>query len=125
MNGLQLRGRPIESISAANDELLWSAYRLARFTVFPSLNEGFGLPIVESISCGTPVITSAFGSMSEIAGDGGALLVDPRDDHALADAMRLLLTDEVELDRLSAQARRRPLRTWDTYAAQTWDLLTS
>jgi glycosyltransferase involved in cell wall biosynthesis len=125
LNGLQLRGRPIESISAANDELLWSAYRLARFTVFPSLNEGFGLPIVESISCGTPVITSAFGSMREIAGDGGAVLVDPRDDHALADAMRMLLTDEDELNRLSAQAQRRPLRTWDTYAAQTWDLLTS
>ena len=125
LNGLQLRGRPIESISAANDDLLWSAYRLARFTVFPSLNEGFGLPIVESISCGTPVITSAFGSMREIAGDGGAVLVDPRDDHALADAMRLLLTDEDELDRLSGQAQRRPLRTWDTYAAQTWDLLTS
>jgi glycosyltransferase involved in cell wall biosynthesis len=63
--------------------------------------------------------------MREIAGDGGAVLVDPRDDHALADAMRMLLTDEDELNRLSAQAQRRPLRTWDTYAAQTWDLLTS
>ena len=125
LRSLQLRGRPIESISAANDELLWSAYRLARFTVFPSLNEGFGLPIVESIACGTPVITSAFGSMREIAGTGGALLVDPRDDHALAEAMRLLLTDETELARLATEADRRPLRTWDTYAAQTWDLLTS
>ena len=60
-------GRPIEAISAAGDDLLWSAYRLARFTVFPSLNEGFGLPVVESIACGTPVITSDFGSMREIA----------------------------------------------------------
>jgi len=123
--GLQLRGRPIESISAADDELLWGAYRLARFTVFPSLNEGFGLPIVESLSCGTPVITSAFGSMREIAVGGGALMVDPRDDHALAGAMRVLLTDDAELNRLSEQALRRPVRSWDTYAAQAWDVLMS
>ena len=103
----------------------WGAYRLARFTVFPSLNEGFGLPVVESIACGTPVITSDFGSMREIAdAGGGALLVDPRDDHAMADAMRTLLTDDAELERLAKQARQRPLRTWDTYADETWDLLT-
>jgi len=125
LGSLQLRGRPVESISAASDDLLWGGYRLARFSVFPSLNEGFGLPIVESISCGTPVITSAFGSMREIAGAGGALMVDPRDDHALAGAMRALLTDDAELTRLSEQALRRPVRTWDTYAGEAWDVLMS
>lgn len=123
LQSLQLHGRPIESISAADDELLFAAYRLARFTVFPSFNEGFGLPVVESIACGTPVITSDFGSMREITGDGGALLIDPRDDHALAAAMHTLLTDDAELERLAKQARGRPVRTWDDYADQVWQIL--
>ncbi len=122
---LQSGGRPVETISAASDALLWSAYRLARFTVFPSINEGFGLPVVESITCGTPAITSNFGAMREIAADGGARLVDPRDDHDLADVMRELLTDDAELQRLSAAAAARPVRTWDTYAEQAWEILTS
>jgi len=123
LEDLQRRGRAVETISAATDELLFAAYRLARFTVFPSLNEGFGLPVVESIACGTPVITSDFGSLREITADGGALLVDPRDDHALAAAMRTLLTDDAELDRLAKQARGRPTRTWDEYADQVWQIL--
>jgi len=123
LQALQLRGRPIESISAADDDLLFAGYRLARFTVFPSFNEGFGLPVVESIACGTPVITSDFGSMREITADGGALLVDPRDDHALAAAMHTLLTDDAELERLAKQARGRPVRTWDDYADQVWQIL--
>ncbi len=122
---LQAQGRPVETISAAGDALLWSAYRLARFTVFPSINEGFGLPVVESITCGTPAITSNFGAMREIAADGGARLIDPRDDHALAGVMRELLTDDAELQRLTEAAVSRPVRTWDTYAAEAWDILTS
>lgn len=122
---LQASGRPVETIAAASDALLWSAYRLARFTVFPSINEGFGLPVVESITCGTPAITSDFGAMREIAVDGGARLVDPRSDHAVADVMRELLTDDAELQRLSAAAAARPVRTWDTYAEQAWEILTS
>ncbi len=123
LQALQLRGRPVESIAAAGDDLLFAGYRLARFTVFPSLNEGFGLPVVESIACGTPVITSDFGSMREITVDGGALLVDPRDDHALAAAMRTLLIDDAELERLAKQARARPTRTWDSYADDVWRIL--
>ena len=86
LSGLAAAGRPVESISAASDDLLWGGYRVARFTVFPSLNEGFGLPLAESLACGTPAVTSDFGSMREIVElGGGALLVDPRDDHSVAD----------------------------------------
>jgi glycosyltransferase involved in cell wall biosynthesis len=121
---LRSAGRPIEAITAATDELLWGGYRVARFTVFPSLHEGFGLPVAESLACGTPVITSDFGSMKEIAdAGGGALLVDPRDDHAIADAMRTLLTDDDLHAELTAQARSRPVRTWDQYAEQVWEQL--
>jgi len=122
---LKSAGRPVEAISAATDDLLWGGYRTARFTVFPSLNEGFGLPVAESLACGTPVITSNFGSMKEIAdAGGGALLVNPRDDHSLTNGIRTLLTNNELHARLSAEARSRPVRTWDTYAAETWQLLT-
>jgi glycosyltransferase involved in cell wall biosynthesis len=121
---LQAQGRPVQSISAVTDDLLWAGYRLARCTLFPSFNEGFGLPVAESLGCGTPVITSNFGSMLEIVEDGGgALTVDPRDDHAIADALRSLLTDDDLHARLTAQAQARPVRTWDEYADQTWRYL--
>ena len=72
----------------------------------------------ESLAAGTPVITSRFGSMAELAEGGGALTVDPRDDHDLRDAMRALLTDDALHLRLREEAAARPPRTWDTYAAE-------
>jgi len=120
---LQRMGRPVDSESRLSDGRLWASYRLARCTVFPSLNEGFGLPVAESLAVGTPAITSGFGSMLEIAADGGALTVDPHDDHAIAAAMRTLLVDDSVHDRLAAQALNRPVRTWDDYAHEVWDLL--
>jgi glycosyltransferase involved in cell wall biosynthesis len=120
---MQAAGRPVQSISALSDSLLWAAYRLARCTVFPSLSEGFGLPVAESLASGTPVITANFGSMREIAGSGGALLVDPRDDHDLTAALRRLLTDDALHQQLATQARELPLRSWDQYAEETWHYL--
>jgi glycosyltransferase involved in cell wall biosynthesis len=61
--------------------------------------------------------------MAEIAADGGAITVDPRDDHAIADAMRRLLIDDELLRELEKQARGRPTRTWDDYARETWSVL--
>ena len=118
------RNRPVEAVSTITDQVLWAAYRLARCVVFPSLNEGYGLPVAESLACGTPVVTSGYGSMAEIAADGGALLIDPRDDRSLAAGMRTLLTDEAEHARLAAEARARPVSTWDGYAARVWTTLT-
>jgi glycosyltransferase involved in cell wall biosynthesis len=70
---------------------------------------------------GTPVITSNYGSMREIAeAGGGALLIDPRDDHDLAAAMRELLNDEATYARLCDQAAARHTRRWDQYAADLW-----
>ncbi len=122
---LQQAGRPVESASGISDELLWAAYRLARCTVFASLNEGFGLPAAESLAAGTPVLTSGYGSMAEIARDGGALLVDPRDDASMLDGLRTLLADESTYARLRVEATRRPPRSWDDYAQETWDFLTA
>ena len=122
--GLQAAGRPVLTMTAAGDDLLWAAYRLARCTVFPSLSEGFGLPVAESLASGTPAITSGFGSMREIAGHGGALLINPRDDTEITDALRRLLTDDALHAELSAQARALPQRSWEDYAVETWEFLT-
>lgn len=121
--GMRDGGRPVQSVSALSDELLWAAYRTASVVLFPSLNEGFGLPVAEALASGTPVITSGYGSMAEIADHGGALLVDPRDDHSLVDALRRLLTDPELHAELAAQATARPRRTWDSYAEDLWGYL--
>lgn len=117
---LRAQGRSVEAALQVPDSMLWALYRVARCTVFPSLNEGFGLPVAESLAIGTPAVTSDFGSMREIAAPGGALMVDPRDDHAIADALEALLTDDLLHGRLVREAAARPARTWDDYAAETW-----
>ena len=74
------------------DKTLAVLYRLARVFVFPSLYEGFGLPPLEAMASGTPVITSDVSSLPEVVGDA-ALLIDPLDPAAIADAMRRVLMD--------------------------------
>lgn len=120
-------GRPIQSIRALPDRLLWAAYRLAHCTLFPSLNEGFGLPVAESLAVGTPVITSDFGSMRDIVAPNGTplggLLIDPRDDRSLTDAMRSVLIDGATYQRLKAETAEHTERGWDEYADELWAFL--
>ncbi len=75
------------------EETLAVMYRLAGVFVFPSLYEGFGLPPLEAMASGTPVVTSNVSSLPEVAGDA-ALLVDPYDPSAIADGIYKVLTDE-------------------------------
>jgi glycosyltransferase involved in cell wall biosynthesis len=75
------------------EETLAVMYRLAGVFVFPSLYEGFGLPPLEAMASGTPVVTSNVSSMPEVAGDA-AVLVDPYDPRAIADGIYSVLTDE-------------------------------
>jgi glycosyltransferase involved in cell wall biosynthesis len=120
---LQGVGRPIRVRLAVSDEELSRAYASASFTVFPSLHEGFGLPVAESLSYGTPVITTGYGSTAEIGGAGGCVLVDPRDDAALTGAMRRLLGEPEVLRGLRAQIAQRPVRGWSDYADELWEFL--
>lgn len=122
---LQSVGRPVETRSGLSDDLLWGAYALAHIVLFPSLNEGFGLPVAEALASGTPVVTSGYGSMAEVARAGGALFVDPRDDDDIAAKVRRLLTDDTLYAELSEQARARTTRTWDQYAEETWQYFTA
>jgi glycosyltransferase involved in cell wall biosynthesis len=75
------------------DEVMPSYYSLADVFVLPSLLEGFGLPLAESMACGTPIVATRVGSIPEVVGDAG-LLVPPMDGHALAEAIGTLLADE-------------------------------
>lgn len=121
---LRAAGRPVDDHRGVDDGTLWAAYRLSRAVVFPSLHEGYGLPVAEALSVGTPAVTSGHGSMAEIAADGGALLVDPRDDRALADALGTVASDAATVARLRDEASRRPHRTWDDYAETLWTFFT-
>jgi glycosyltransferase involved in cell wall biosynthesis len=101
------------------DSKLADLYCGARVFVYPSVYEGFGLPVLEAMSCGTPVVTSNVSSMPEIAGDA-AVLVDPRDLRNLTQAIRNVVVD----DCLHQTLRRRGLEraaefSWESTARGT------
>jgi glycosyltransferase involved in cell wall biosynthesis len=123
LNELRSHGRPVSARRNVTEAELATTYRRARFTVFASLHEGYGLPVAESLAAGTPVITANYGSTQEIAASGGALTVNPRDDDALTAAIRSLLTDDDLLERLHTEISARPARSWAQYAAELWDSL--
>lgn len=85
--------------------------------------EGFGLPIVEAMKCGTPVITSNVSSMPEVAGEA-ALIVDPRETGAIAGAMRRLYAEPELADQLVHKGNERRLTfSWDSSAEKVWNVL--
>src|SRR6185436_1993936 len=102
------------------DETLAALYRLAAVFVFPSLYEGFGLPPLEAMASGTPVVTSNVSSLPEVAGDA-AVLVDPYDVDSLVDGLRRVLTNPA----LAAEMRRKGIErarefSWERSVAKTW-----
>lgn len=93
--------------------------------VYPSLYEGFGLPLLEAMACGTPILSSNVSSMPEIAG-GAALLVDPYDIKAIAAGLSRLLSDPQLRQTLSHQGFRRLQDfSWPEAAQQTLEILTA
>jgi len=87
-------------------ETLAAFYRLARAFVFPSLYEGFGLPPLEAMACGAPVVTSNVSSLPEVSG-GAALLVDPYDEDAIAAGIVRAVTDDAMRAELIEKGRQR------------------
>lgn len=97
-------------------------YTGARAFVFPSLYEGFGLPVLEAMACGTPVITSNAASLPEVAGDS-ALMVNPLDTQAIAQAIHRIVTNDDLHQALSlAGIERARLFTWEQTARRTLDV---
>jgi len=96
---------------------LW--YNAATLFVFPSLYEGFGLPVLEAMACGTPVVASNASSLPEVVGEAG-LLVEPCDVEGLAESMRRVLMDTGLREELCARGRARASEySWHATAMQT------
>lgn len=96
-------------------------YTLAEALVFPSLYEGFGLPVLEAMACGTPVIAANAASLPELVGNAG-LLVAPRDVEGLAEAMLRVLQDRELADELGRRAIEKARQfTWEEVARATLD----
>ena len=101
------------------DEEMPALYGGATLLAFPSLYEGFGLPVLEAMACGTPVITSNVSAMAEVAGDA-AMLVDPRDTAALRVALGSALSDSALRADLSARGIERAKEfSWQRAARET------
>jgi len=111
-------GKHIVFTDFVPEEELFELYRQARLFVFPSLYEGFGLPPLEAMACGVPVITSNTSSLPEAVGDA-AIQADPLNVHELADAIRTVLTDPELWNTLKQKGIKRARQfSWETAARQ-------
>jgi glycosyltransferase involved in cell wall biosynthesis len=104
-----------------SDEYLVKLYNAADLFVYPSLYEGFGLPPLEAMACGCPVITSNTSSLPEVVGDAG-IMIDPNDVDSLTDSMLKILTDnELREDMIIKSLERASTFSWKKTARETWD----
>jgi glycosyltransferase involved in cell wall biosynthesis len=112
-------GDAVRFLGYVSPETLVALYNLAEVAAFPSMYEGFGLPVVEAMSCGLPVVTSASGSLAEVAGDA-AEYVDPHEVESIAHGLERLLTDRTRHEELRARGlARAPQFNWAEAARQT------
>jgi glycosyltransferase involved in cell wall biosynthesis len=110
------------SVSA---EELFGLYSGCDFTVYPSVVEGFGLPILESLWYGRPCICANFGAMAETAAGGGCSMIDVRDSEQLGRAIVALATQPKIRDRLASEIERRRFKYWSEYASELCDVLSA
>jgi glycosyltransferase involved in cell wall biosynthesis len=112
-------GSAVRRLGYVPDEDLPALYNLARLLAFPSLYEGFGLPVVEAMACGTPVLTSNGSSLAEIAA-GASCLIDPLDVGDIAQGLVNLATDDDLHARLRAAGLARSAQfSWQRAAEET------
>ena len=112
-------GDRVRLIGYVGDEDLRALYSSCKAFVFPSVYEGFGLPPLEAMACGAPVIASRIATLEETLG-ANAILIPPTDEPAMAKAIALLLENESERERMSAAGLKHAARfTWEKTAALT------
>jgi glycosyltransferase involved in cell wall biosynthesis len=114
--------RRIRRLDYVSEKTLSALYTDASFLAYPSIMEGFGLPILEAMSVGCPVLTSNTSSMPEVAGDA-AVYVDPLDIESIAEGLRRLSSDLALRKNLAAAGRRRVSQfTWERTALQMMEI---
>jgi len=107
---------------AVDDQSLVGLYRHARGVAYVSMYEGFGLPILEGMAAGTPVLTSNVSSMPEIAGDA-ALIVNPYDEDEITSGLEFLVTDCSEREELISKGLARARQfDWAVSANKLWEI---
>jgi glycosyltransferase involved in cell wall biosynthesis len=114
--GIEADGAGVQWVGEVSDAELASLYRGALCVAYPSLYEGFGLPVLEAMACGAPVLTSR-GSATEELAAGAAVLVDPADPASIADGLREAIGRRAELARLGLERASR--YSWDRVADDT------
>ena len=114
----------VEVLGYVDDSALPDLYRNARALLIPSLYEGFGLPIVEAFSQGTPVITSSRGAMAEIAGNGGRCVDSYSIEDIAAVLQELSINSELVVELQGRALMRSKLFGWDAAAGETLTLMT-
>lgn len=118
INALQSAGRSMCYSGPLSDAAVETAYAECSFTVYPSLIEGFGLPIIESLAHGKPCVCSGRGAIGESARGGGCALVDVTNPSEIAAKIAQLLENSEALSALTRAARERKFKTWSDYARE-------
>jgi glycosyltransferase involved in cell wall biosynthesis len=114
------RKQDIQMLGYVSDSKLEELYQRASILAFPSLDEGFGMPVLDAMARGVPVLTSNVSAMPEVVG-GAALLVDPTDVHSIADGLCQLTTNSELRDTLiQAGIGRAREFTWEKSVEATW-----
>ncbi|MFQ5789247.1 MAG: glycosyltransferase family 4 protein [Acidobacteriota bacterium] len=104
------------------DEDLPALYNLARALIFPSLVEGFGMPVLEALACGTPVVSSRRGALPEVAADA-VVWVEPEDETSIATGIETILTDSELIPRLREEGlKRATFFSWEESARRTLEV---
>ena len=112
----------IEVTGYVGEDVLEDLYRRASIFAFPSLDEGFGIPVIEAMARGLPVLTSNRSALPEAAG-GAALLIDPLDTASITEGLTKLAVDPAFRDELRSKGLARAAEmTWERAIEQTWNV---
>jgi glycosyltransferase involved in cell wall biosynthesis len=121
----QQLGLPVAWDADADDQALLRYYQACDLSVYPSLEEGFGLPVLESLWLGKPCVVGHAPALQEQAAGGGCLVVSSSSWRPLAESIDRLQCHPLQLLQLQGELTRRPLRSWADYALAMLQLMRS
>lgn len=120
---LKARGLAVDWEGAVAQHRVYEAYLEADLVLVPSLYEGFGLPVVEALSLGKPVICTGYGALKEVAAGGGCLCLTDGEAKSIASGLSLLLADRLVYQRLKTEAAKRVSRRWADVVADLEEII--